>query len=435
MHRARQRTVARGRPCPRLTLDADGRASIARQVASPNCDERPDGTPITLVVVHGISLPPGKFGGHAVEKLFTNRLDAARAPVLRRPRGPARFGAFLRSPRRPPAAVRALREARVARRRVELERARALQRLLGRHRARRHRRHAVRRRAVHDARAAREGTARAAIRSPTSSATATSRRDARPIPARRSTGRACAVSSRPGADDNSARGHRGRLVLRCRRFSRRPVAAGIASADNACARRPRTCGQRHLSGRPTKASRCCARGSAPTRPSRRCATANAAASEAWRSPSIPRAMCSAARRSASPAPTRPPSFPATTSLPPDPTCTPFEPVRCDVFVTESTFGLPIFRWDEPEVTMRAIAAWWSDNRSAGEASVLFAYALGKAQRILAGLADALRYAARPGLLPRRHRAHQRRVPCCRRRAAPDAPGGGGSRRGPRSAAH
>ena len=60
-----------------------------------------------------------------------------------------------------------------------------------------------------------------------------------------------------------------------------------------------------------------------------------------------------------------------------------------MLVTESTFGLPIFRWDEPEVTMRAIAAWWSDNRSAGEASVLFAYALGKAQRILAGLADAL----------------------------------------------
>ena len=73
----------------------------------------------------------------------------------------------------------------------------------------------------------------------------------------------------------------------------------------------------------------------------------------------------------------------------DPTCTPFESVRCDVLVTESTFGLPIFRWDEPQVTMRAIAAWWSDNRSAGEASVLFAYALGKAQRILAGLADAL----------------------------------------------
>src|SRR5206468_1097215 len=67
-------------------------------------------------------------------------------------------------------------------------------------------------------------------------------------------------------------------------------------------------------------------------------------------------------------------------LAPDPTCTPFEPVRCEVFVTESTFGLPIFRWDEPDATMRAIAAWWNNNRSAGEASVLFAYALGKAQR-------------------------------------------------------
>src|SRR4030095_4762502 len=70
----------------------------------------------------------------------------------------------------------------------------------------------------------------------------------------------------------------------------------------------------------------------------------------------------------------------------DPTCAPFEPVRCDVFVSESTFGLPLFRWEPPEATMRAIAAWWEDNRAAGEASVLFAYALGKAQRILAGLA-------------------------------------------------
>lgn len=75
-------------------------------------------------------------------------------------------------------------------------------------------------------------------------------------------------------------------------------------------------------------------------------------------------------------------------LAPDPTCAPFEPVRCDVFVTESTFGLPIFRWDDPADTMRAIAAWWEANRVAGEASVLFAYALGKAQRILAGLAAA-----------------------------------------------
>lgn len=73
-------------------------------------------------------------------------------------------------------------------------------------------------------------------------------------------------------------------------------------------------------------------------------------------------------------------------LAPDPTCTPFEPVRCDTFVTESTFGLPIYRWEPPAVTMAAILRWWQGNRDEGRASVLFAYALGKAQRILAGLA-------------------------------------------------
>jgi len=73
-------------------------------------------------------------------------------------------------------------------------------------------------------------------------------------------------------------------------------------------------------------------------------------------------------------------------LAPDATCAPFEPVRCDVFISESTFGLPIFRWDPPAATMRAVASWWTANRAAGEASVLFAYALGKAQRILAGVA-------------------------------------------------
>ncbi|MEP7275524.1 MAG: 1,6-anhydro-N-acetylmuramyl-L-alanine amidase AmpD [Betaproteobacteria bacterium] len=63
-----------------MTLDAAGRASIARQIASPNCDERPHGTPVTLAVVHGISLPPGRFGGNAVVQLFTNRLDPAAHP-------------------------------------------------------------------------------------------------------------------------------------------------------------------------------------------------------------------------------------------------------------------------------------------------------------------------------------------------------------------
>jgi putative mRNA 3-end processing factor len=67
----------------------------------------------------------------------------------------------------------------------------------------------------------------------------------------------------------------------------------------------------------------------------------------------------------------------------DPTCTPFEPVRCHRFVTESTFGLPIYRWEDPARTIAEIDAWWRQNRRAGRTSVLYAYSLGKAQRILA----------------------------------------------------
>jgi putative mRNA 3-end processing factor len=73
---------------------------------------------------------------------------------------------------------------------------------------------------------------------------------------------------------------------------------------------------------------------------------------------------------------------------PDPTCTPFELVRCDTFITESTFGLPIYRWTADREVFDAIRAWWRHNRAHGRASVVFAYALGKAQRLLAGLADA-----------------------------------------------
>jgi putative mRNA 3-end processing factor len=71
---------------------------------------------------------------------------------------------------------------------------------------------------------------------------------------------------------------------------------------------------------------------------------------------------------------------------PDPTCAPFEVVPCDVFVTEATFGLPIYRWDEPGQVVAEIFEWWEANRKAGEASLLFCYAMGKAQRILAELA-------------------------------------------------
>lgn len=73
---------------------------------------------------------------------------------------------------------------------------------------------------------------------------------------------------------------------------------------------------------------------------------------------------------------------------PDPTCAPFELVRCHTFVTESTFGLPIYRWCSQREVFDQMTEWWKSNAAAGRASVVFAYALGKSQRILAGLIDA-----------------------------------------------
>jgi putative mRNA 3-end processing factor len=70
----------------------------------------------------------------------------------------------------------------------------------------------------------------------------------------------------------------------------------------------------------------------------------------------------------------------------DPTCVPFEPVPCDTFITESTFGLPIYRWDATEAVVADIAAWWESNAAEKRTSVLFCYTIGKAQRVLAELA-------------------------------------------------
>lgn len=69
----------------------------------------------------------------------------------------------------------------------------------------------------------------------------------------------------------------------------------------------------------------------------------------------------------------------------DGTCAPFEPVRCHCFITESTFGLPIYRWQPQAALFAEIDAWWRANQAAGRASVLFCYAFGKAQRILHGI--------------------------------------------------
>lgn len=70
---------------------------------------------------------------------------------------------------------------------------------------------------------------------------------------------------------------------------------------------------------------------------------------------------------------------------PDQTCAPFEVVRCHTFITEATFGLPIYRWEHQQHIFDSINAWWRDNQAQGKASVIYGYALGKAQRILAGV--------------------------------------------------
>ncbi|MBO0720405.1 MAG: ligase-associated DNA damage response exonuclease [Blastocatellia bacterium] len=66
----------------------------------------------------------------------------------------------------------------------------------------------------------------------------------------------------------------------------------------------------------------------------------------------------------------------------DPTCSRFEIVRCHSFVTEATFGLPIYRWPPPESVIEEVNNWWRGNQETGRASLLLAYSMGKAQRIL-----------------------------------------------------
>jgi putative mRNA 3-end processing factor len=67
------------------------------------------------------------------------------------------------------------------------------------------------------------------------------------------------------------------------------------------------------------------------------------------------------------------------------TCADFEPQRCDCFITESTFGLPIYRWAPQRDTFAEINRWWQGNADAGRASLLMGYSFGKAQRLLAGV--------------------------------------------------
>lgn len=77
---------------------------------------------------------------------------------------------------------------------------------------------------------------------------------------------------------------------------------------------------------------------------------------------------------------------------PDPTCEPFESVKADVFITEATFGTPAYTWNKEANIGSEIYEWWKENAAQGINSVLFAYSLGKAQRVLGLLAP---YAERP----------------------------------------
>jgi putative mRNA 3-end processing factor len=69
----------------------------------------------------------------------------------------------------------------------------------------------------------------------------------------------------------------------------------------------------------------------------------------------------------------------------DPTCAGFESVTCDVFISESTFGLPIFQWHDNRRIFTDISTWWQNNQAAGQPSIIGAYSLGKAQRIMASV--------------------------------------------------
>ena len=159
-----------------------------------------------------------------------------------------------------------------------------------------------------------------------------------------------------------------RSVLRGGRFPRRPVGAGPARADHARARRSCARRQRRV---PLRRSLCAAAGAGASAPS--------AAVE-----SSPLRPAHHARRSArvsfhpaghvlglganqrSKAPAASGSSPATTSARPIPPAPPFEPVPCDTFITESTFGLPIYRWDPTgQVIVRARWTWWRGNRDRG----------------------------------------------------------------------
>ena len=68
---------------------------------------------------------------------------------------------------------------------------------------------------------------------------------------------------------------------------------------------------------------------------------------------------------------------------------PYEPVKCHAFITECTFGLPVYKWPDPEAEVQRIRQWWSENQSHQKASLLIGYSVGKAQRLLKAIGNDL----------------------------------------------
>jgi len=75
-----KREKGKGKNRPPAPISAGGLVGGARYIPSPNCDERPAGSAIDLLVIHHISLPPGEFGGAGIVEFFTNRLDPRAHP-------------------------------------------------------------------------------------------------------------------------------------------------------------------------------------------------------------------------------------------------------------------------------------------------------------------------------------------------------------------
>ena len=91
---------------------------------------------------------------------------------------------------------------------------------------------------------------------------------------------------------------------------------------------------------------------------------------------------------------------------PDSTCAPWEPVRCHTFITESTFGLPLYRWPSQQRVFDDINNWWRTNANENRASFLYGYALGKAQRLIAGLDPSIGPILTHGAVERLTRAYR-----------------------------